>query len=169
MLSLGPYQLFVRELIAVDGTDMSEFMLIDTDGCPTDLAIMKPIEMRANNGHLLETHFEAFKFPTSDIVQFKALITPCVDNCEPSKCSLNLPSGRTTQTLSFGRRRRRRRDTRTPVLDDDQANVIVVEQLSVTDKFTPKEKKAQRKIEDDQQSQIFSGFEGIINCRITFS
>lgn len=156
----------MRELIALDGTDMSEFMLIDTDGCPTDLAIMKPIEKRANNGHVLETQFEAFKFPTSDIVQFKALITPCVDNCEPSKCSLNLPSGRTTQTSSFGRRRRRRRDVdaREPVLDDQQANVIVVESLSVTDKFTSKDQKARRKIEDDQQSQVFAGFEGIDDC-----
>lgn len=157
----------MRELVALDGTDMSEFMLIDTDGCPTDLAIMKPIAKSGSSGQILETQFEAFKFPTSDLVQFKALVTPCVANCEPSKCNLNLPSGRTSQTLSFGRRRRREAaadssnakvDPKAPVLEDSE-NVVVVESLSVTDKFTAP-KKERKKIEEDDNSEVFSSFEG---------
>lgn len=156
--------MFVRELVALDGTDMSEFMLIDVDGCPTDLAIMKPIEKTSNSGQVLETRFEAFKFPTSDIVQFKALVTPCVANCEPSKCNLNLPSGRTSQTLSYGKRRRRRssedqpQDSASPVLSDTD-NVVVVESLSVTDKFTAS-KKDRKKIEQDDHSEVYSSVEG---------
>lgn len=147
---------------------MSEFMLIDSDGCPTDLAIMKPIEKVANNGQVLETRFEAFKFPTSDIVQFKALITPCVANCEPSKCNLNLPSGRTSQTMSYGRRRKRSSEPtddvsqtngKAPVFDDEQNNVIVVESLSVTDKFSGSAKN-RRKLEEDDHSEVFATMEG---------
>ena len=152
----------MRELVALDGTDMSEFMLIDLDGCPTDLAIMKPIEKLSNNGQVLETRFEAFKFPTSDLVQFKALVTPCVANCEPTKCNLNLPSGRTSQSLSYGKRRRRRasgdQDGVTPVLEDSE-NVVVVESLSVTDKFTAP-KKDRKKIEQDEHSEVYSSFDG---------
>lgn len=148
-------------------------MLIDLDGCPTDLAIMKPIEKISSNGQVLETRFDAFKFPTSDLVQFKALITPCVANCEPSKCNLNLPSGRTSQTLSYGKRRRRRSsedqsDPDSPVLEDSE-NVVVVESLSVTDKFTapPKERK---KIEQDEHSEVYSSFEGksTITCQASW-
>lgn len=156
--------MFVRELVALDGTDMSEFMLIDVDGCPTDLAIMKPIDKTSSNGQgFLETRFEAFKFPTSDIVQFKALVTPCVANCEPSKCNLNLPSGRTSQTLSYGKRRRRRSsdesaDESSPVLSDTE-NVVVVESLSVTDKFTAPQK-GRTKVEQDEHSEVYYNFEG---------
>lgn len=173
-LFTGPYELFVRELVALDGTDMSEFMLIDGDGCPTDLAIMAPIEKSGSGGgQILETRFEAFKFPTSDLVQFKALVTPCVANCEPSRCNLSLPSGRTSQTLSYGRRRRRRetsgdddqsskgQDSKAPVLEDSE-NVVVIESLSVTDKFTAPKNKQRKKIEEDDHSEVFSSFEGTV-------
>lgn len=55
--------MFVRELVAVDGVDSSEMMLIDSTGCPTDLAIMSPISKlsRASNAKKLKTTFEAFK------------------------------------------------------------------------------------------------------------
>ncbi|KAI2800949.1 hypothetical protein BLOT_013474 [Blomia tropicalis] len=152
-------------LLRFEIADNFKFMLIDTDGCPTDLVIMKPIEKMSNNGQILETRFEAFKFPTSDIVQFKALITPCVANCEPSRCNINLPSGRTSQTISYGRRRRRHAPSNEmlneshvgPVLADDADNVIVVESLSVTDKFNGP-KKNRRKIEEDEHSQVYSTF-----------
>ena len=149
-------------------------MLIDGDGCPTDLAIMAPIEKSGSGGgQILETRFEAFKFPTSDLVQFKALVTPCVANCEPSRCNLSLPSGRTSQTLSYGRRRRRRetsgdddqsskgQDSKAPVLEDSE-NVVVIESLSVTDKFTAPKNKQRKKIEEDDHSEVFSSFEGTV-------
>lgn len=39
----SPYEIFVRELIAMDGADSGEITLIDSDGCPTDQFIMGPI------------------------------------------------------------------------------------------------------------------------------
>lgn len=158
----GPYQLFVRELVAIDGSDMSEFVLIDHDGCPTDLSIMRPIEKRSDSGHVLETNFEAFKFPTSELVQFRALITPCVANCDPIKCSLNLPSGRTSQMLSYGKRKRRsvsdKYHEQNPVLGDAKNDVVVIESLSVTDKFSSSNKR--KKIEENEYSELYENYSG---------
>lgn len=50
---------------------------------------------------------KAFKFPTSDIVQFRALVTPCLHACEPIFCTTNNYDGRTLEQKSYGRRRRR--------------------------------------------------------------
>jgi hypothetical protein len=36
---------------------------------------------------ILISNFDAFKFPTSDVVQFRALVTPCMPTCEPVDCS----------------------------------------------------------------------------------
>nr|XP_046915324.1 uncharacterized protein LOC124495920 [Dermatophagoides farinae] len=163
-----PYELFVRELIALDGSDMSEFVLIDSDGCPTDVAIMKPVLKSRESAKTLETSFEAFKFPSSDIVQFKALITPCITNCEPINCNLNLPNGRTSQSISYGRRRRRRSpsnadDNNKSDINDPRQNVIVVESLSVTDKFAVKDGKKRNKIEQNNHSEVYADFEDSIS------
>ena len=40
----SPYEIFVRELVALDGRDSSEILLIDENGCPTDPSIMQAIE-----------------------------------------------------------------------------------------------------------------------------
>jgi len=102
-----PYQIFIRELVAVDGVDTSDIMLIDSAGCPTDINIMsfvtKPNEKGAN---YVEIHFEAFKFPTSDVVQFRAIVNPCLQACEPVFCSANSYDGRSIEQKSYGRRRR---------------------------------------------------------------
>lgn len=39
----SPFDIFVRDLVAMDGVGNSEILLIDSDGCPTDQAIMGPI------------------------------------------------------------------------------------------------------------------------------
>lgn len=46
----SPYEIFVRELVAMDGVDSSEIVLIDSDGCPTDHFIMGPIYKSADTG-----------------------------------------------------------------------------------------------------------------------
>jgi len=108
-----PYQIFIRELVAVDGVDTSDIMLIDSAGCPTDVNIMgfvsKPVTEKSGvaNSRILEIPFDAFKFPTSDIVQFRALVTPCLHACEPIVCVANNYDGRTLEQKSYGRRRRR--------------------------------------------------------------
>ena len=74
----SPYEIFVRELIASDGIDASEILLIDSIGCPTDYSIMHVLEEVNGSGQTLHADFEAFKFPTSSLVQFRALVTPCI-------------------------------------------------------------------------------------------
>lgn len=39
----SPFEIFVRELVAMDGVDSSEITLIDSRGCPTDHFIMGPL------------------------------------------------------------------------------------------------------------------------------
>ncbi|KAK1134585.1 hypothetical protein K0M31_007367 [Melipona bicolor] len=48
----SPYEIFVRELVAMDGVDSSEIVLIDSDGCPTDHVIMGPLYKSATTGKL---------------------------------------------------------------------------------------------------------------------
>lgn len=51
--------------------------------CPTDPLILGAIAKAKGDGKILQANFDAFKFPTSEIVQFKALVTPCLPSCEP--------------------------------------------------------------------------------------
>lgn len=46
----SPYEIFVRELVAIDGIDSSEIILIDSDGCPTDHFIMGPLYKTGESG-----------------------------------------------------------------------------------------------------------------------
>ena len=49
----SPYEIFVRELIASDGIDASEILLIDSIGCPTDYSIMNVLEEVNGSGQTL--------------------------------------------------------------------------------------------------------------------
>ncbi|KAI1289816.1 hypothetical protein HDE_09060 [Halotydeus destructor] len=102
----SPYEIFVRDLVAVDGVDSSEITLIDSDGCPTDPTLMSVVTKVNANTKTLEATFEAFKFPTSNVVQFRAVVTPCLFACQPVKCDLS-SSGHSKEVDSLGRRRRR--------------------------------------------------------------
>lgn len=46
----SPYEIFVRELVAMDGVDSSEIVLIDSNGCPTDHFIMGPLYKSVESG-----------------------------------------------------------------------------------------------------------------------
>lgn len=126
-----PYQIFVRELIALDGVDSSEILLVDSLGCPTDPTIMGPITTvsKDNEPQVLEAPFDAFKFPTSDIVQFKALVTPCLPACEPVVCNVEDYYGTKRKIDSFGRRKRRQTVNR-------GKDEVVVQTIRIEDKFT---------------------------------
>lgn len=103
----SPYEIFVRELVALDGTDNAEITLIDANGCPTDQFIMGPIYKTSFNRKVLLTHFDAFKFPSSEVVQFRALVTPCMPRCEPVQCEQeDIGSGELKSLVSYGRKRR---------------------------------------------------------------
>lgn len=102
----SPYEIFVRELVAMDGGDNAEITLIDSNGCPTDHFIMGAIYKSSLSGKILLSHFDAFKFPSSEVVQFRALVTPCMPTCEPVQCDQEDVSGEFKSLLSYGRKRR---------------------------------------------------------------
>ncbi|XP_036223876.2 uncharacterized protein [Bactrocera oleae] len=102
----SPYEIFVRELVAMDGTDNAEITLIDSNGCPTDHFIMGAIYKSSLSGKILLSHFDAFKFPSSEVVQFRALVTPCMPTCEPVQCDQEDIGGEFKSLISYGRRRR---------------------------------------------------------------
>lgn len=58
------------------------------------------------SGSVLHAPFQAFKFPASDIVQFRALVTPCLPRCEPVQCSVQGFDGVSRKELSYGRKKR---------------------------------------------------------------
>lgn len=102
----SPYEMLVRELVAMDGSDNAEITLIDSRGCPTDHFIMGPIYKSAQSGKILLSQFDAFKFPSSEVVQFRALVTPCMPTCEPVQCDQEDLSGGLRSIISYGRKRR---------------------------------------------------------------
>ena len=117
----------MRELLAQDGVDSSEIMLIDERGCPTDPSIMGAVAQVAGSGKILTVPFDAFKFPSSDVVQFKALVTPCLPRCRPVTCDLSDPSGGRRRVISHGRRRR--------AVPEDSSDVLVVKKIRIADTF----------------------------------
>ncbi|PSN46405.1 hypothetical protein C0J52_15905 [Blattella germanica] len=125
-----PYQIFVRELVALDGVDSSEILLIDSLGCPTDPTIMGQISTVDEAARSLQAPFDAFKFPTSDVVQFKALVTPCLPSCEPVLCDVEDYYGIERRVDSYGKKRKRR-DLGSPKDDD----MLLVQSIRIADKF----------------------------------
>ncbi len=43
-------------------------------GCPTDYSLMGVLQEFNGTGQVLHADFDAFKFPTSSVVQFRALV-----------------------------------------------------------------------------------------------
>jgi hypothetical protein len=152
----SPYEIFVRELVAMDGADSGEITLIDARGCPTDQYIMGPIYKSANSGKILLSHFDAFKFPSSEMVQFRALVTPCMPSCEPVQCDQEAFTPELRSIMSFGRRRRsvnvttemrQRRDvTKQAPIDD----MLLVESIKITDKFGFEKQQAKPKVSNSE-------------------
>ena len=83
----SPYEIFVTDLMAKDGNDQNQILLIDSDGCPTEGQIMGPLKKDPDNPKVLIADFDAFKFPTSQVVQFRAHVTPKMPTAEPVDCS----------------------------------------------------------------------------------
>lgn len=54
----SPFEIFVRELVAMDGVDSSEITLIDSDGCPTEHFIMGPLYKTAPSGKVMINSIE---------------------------------------------------------------------------------------------------------------
>lgn len=132
----SPYDIFVRELVAMDGIDNSEILLIDALGCPTDSSILGAVSKSRNDGRILQANFDAFKFPTSEIVQFKALVTPCLPKCEPADCAVHSSEGVSQRMTSYGKKKRRKRSLdRQKRASEQEDEVVVVQTIHITDKF----------------------------------
>lgn len=80
---------------------------------------------------ILLSHFDAFKFPSSEVVQFRALVTPCMPSCEPVQCDQEESTGELRSVISYGKRRRRRSTSSADIRDD----LLLVQSIQITDKF----------------------------------
>ena len=67
----SPYEIFVRNLIAMDGATDTELVLIDDRGCPAETSIMSELRKSKDSDKILVSNFDAFRFPSSDMVQVK--------------------------------------------------------------------------------------------------
>lgn len=81
------------------------------------------------SGQLLTVPFDAFKFPSSDVVQFKALVTPCLPRCRPVTCEIRDFQGGYSRVVSHGRRRR------ALPANESQSDVLVVRKIRIADTF----------------------------------
>ena len=102
----SPYEIFVRDLIAMDGATDTELLLIDSRGCPVESTIMSELRKSSQTPKILISNFDAFRFPSSDMVQFRALITPCMPTCAPVTCDVLDYTGQARSVESYGRRKR---------------------------------------------------------------
>ncbi|XP_076374702.1 ZP and PAN domain-containing protein neyo [Megalopta genalis] len=129
--SNSPYEIFVRELVAMDGVDSNEITLINSDGCPNVQSIMGPLYKLPTTGKILLSQLEAFKFPNSEVVQFRALVTPCMPTCEPVQCNQEDAPGELRSMISFGRRRRRREAEPS---SHSRKDLYLVQSIQISDK-----------------------------------
>ena len=156
ILDVGsPYEISVRDLVAKDGNDQAEITLLDSRGCPTEGQIMGPLLKSPEGPKTLIANFDAFKFPTSEVVQFRAHVTPCMPTCEPIECLYkNYYGGDNTRITSYGRKKRNAAISERPnplwhpsslrqprKLDRVEGNkVLVTQAFIVSDKFSKKSK-----------------------------
>ncbi|XP_037808095.1 uncharacterized protein LOC119601322 [Lucilia sericata] len=179
----SPYEIFVRELVAMDGADNAEITLIDAHGCPTDQYIMGAVQKMSQNRKYLVSQFDAFKFPSSDVVQFRALVTPCIPRCEPVICdNEDAVSGDLKSLVSYGRKKRsivngtdgaefllssshlhrQQRDVSQKPADD---KILLTESIQITDKFGFNREDANALNSAETREKVYSGItEEAITC-----
>jgi len=135
----SPYEIFVRDLVALDGSsDGTELLLIDERGCPTDASIMGEVYHSADSDKLSYSDFDAFRFPTTDVVQFRAMITPCLPKCEPVKCDVLDYTGQTKAVDSYGRKKRSVMERKKRATNPEE--LLVVQSLKIVDRYGKREK-----------------------------
>lgn len=130
----SPYEIFVRDLVAMDGATDTELTLIDERGCPADPTIMSELKKSLSSDKILLSRFDAFRFPSSDMVQFRAMVTPCMPTCPPVTCDVLDYTGQTRQVESYGRKKRSTALMPRTKRQADPEEVLVVQTLRIVDK-----------------------------------
>lgn len=97
---------------------------------------------------MLISHFDAFKFPSSELVQFRALVTPCMPVCEPVECEQEDAAGELRSVQSYGRRKR---SASTNLKEN-----ILVQSIHITDKFGFDRRRTQNYSVDNASVRIIS-------------
>ncbi|KAL1116510.1 hypothetical protein AAG570_004982 [Ranatra chinensis] len=94
----------VGHLIASSGSgEDSSILLLDGRGCPRDVfPPLTPLDQQT-----LVANFKAFRFPSSPMMTFSAVVTLCSQVCQPTDCGNNV--------VSYGKRRRKRDETSSAV------------------------------------------------------
>ena len=104
-------------------------------GCPTDYSILGPLEP-VGTARVLQANFDAFKFPTSELVQFRALVTPCIPHCEPVTCHLTGHRPGPDTFTSYGKRRRREvEEGEREEEGEEEEGVVVASAMHIVDHF----------------------------------
>ena len=122
---------------------------------------MGALRKEVDDPKMLLADFDAFKFPTSDVVQFRAHVTPCMPTCQPVDCSITDYRGGSKVVESFGRKRRSAsaaaaadhsfgsylsRHSRAVTLMNEGSNLLVTSSFVVVDKFNKKKPKKEAKL-----------------------
>merc|ERR1711994_1207127 len=130
----SPYEIFIRDLVAMDGSTDTELLLIDENGCPTDSSIMGEVYRSEKSNRISLSNFDAFRFPTSEVVQFRAMITPCLPKCEPVVCDVLDYTGQNKSVMSsyVDLMTRKRRAVK-------PEEMLVVQSLKIVDRYGKKE------------------------------
>lgn len=150
----SPYEIFVRELVAMDGSTDTELLLIDERGCPTDASIMGEIYHRDDSDKISLSNFDAFRFPTSEVVQFRAMITPCLPKCAPVQCDVLDYTGQTKTVDSYGRKKRSAESTEVDILGNEKRKkraagpeeVMVIQSLRIVDKYGKRQEEKRKEL-----------------------
>ncbi|KAG9508793.1 Peroxisome biogenesis factor 1, partial [Fragariocoptes setiger] len=79
------FDMAARSVYAKSGTSNESVMLIDRDGCPTDLRIFPAL--RRHNKRTLLAKFDAFKFSSDVVVRFQVDVQFCLQECPQTVCS----------------------------------------------------------------------------------
>nr|XP_018908189.1 PREDICTED: uncharacterized protein LOC109037821 [Bemisia tabaci] len=92
-----PYNVSVLKaghLVASSGDARDSLLLLDWRGCPPEPQTFPALTPEGPNS--LVAVFKAFRFPSSPILRFSLVLTPCEKNCQPVYCGNGVSSlGRT--------------------------------------------------------------------------
>ncbi|XP_040583219.1 uncharacterized protein qsm isoform X1 [Lepeophtheirus salmonis] len=94
--SLDIYGVMVSNMLVSDMSEQEEILILN--GCTVDPYLFE--NFQTEKGDLLRAGFKAFKFPSTNVVLFKANVNVCLDKCEGIECA--------NDEIGYGKKRKRR-------------------------------------------------------------